>query len=105
MWRMGEPETKADLWTRGKVALPVYNDLPEEPCLPEYKDIDDQPSQEAQRQASSASAGSFTADGKTSDQIIQEAKEKSEMQKAQPRNKRWKDHAKRGVEWGVMGWG
>ena len=36
-WRLGDPVTKADKWTRGKEALPVYSETQAEGALPEYQ--------------------------------------------------------------------
>lgn len=35
-WRLGDPVTKGDLWTRGKEALPVYAEVHETAAVPEY---------------------------------------------------------------------
>lgn len=77
-WSADAPKTKGDLWTRGSLALPVYNEEEHRNELPEYvKDpepvaaLDVAPSDPTVRQSS------FTADGKTTQQIIEEAKAKS----------------------------
>jgi len=112
IWRLGEPETKADLWTRGKAALPVYNETQHDHTLPEYSETyDGPPSDEARlNSVSSAFSGisiapqrtsSYTADGKTSEQIIAEAKVKAAAKKAD-RQGTWKNRIKRGAEWGMM---
>lgn len=36
-WRLDDPVTKADLWTRGSEALPVYTEVCAEGPLPEYR--------------------------------------------------------------------
>ena len=36
-WRLGDPVTKADKWTRGREALPVYSEVHEEGSAPEYQ--------------------------------------------------------------------
>jgi hypothetical protein len=36
-WRLGEPVTKADLWTRGKEALPVYAEVGGTQAAPVYE--------------------------------------------------------------------
>lgn len=112
-WRLGEPETKADLWTRGKEVLPVYGQIHEEDAnaLPEYSERYDGPPPEEPRlpsvssnegQASVSSASGFSADGKTSQQIIEEAKAKHAEKN---RKKGWKDSVKRGAEFAMMGAG
>jgi len=44
-WRLGEAVTKADKWTRGREALPVYSEVREEGLVPEYQIDTDRPSQ------------------------------------------------------------
>ncbi|EXJ57661.1 uncharacterized protein A1O5_12451 [Cladophialophora psammophila CBS 110553] len=36
-WRLGDPVTKADRWTRGREALPVYSEVHTEGAAPEYQ--------------------------------------------------------------------
>ena len=36
-WRLGDPVTKGDRWTRGKEALPVYAEVNETAAVPEYE--------------------------------------------------------------------
>jgi hypothetical protein len=36
-WRLGEAVTKADKWTRGREALPVYSEVHDEGTAPEYQ--------------------------------------------------------------------
>lgn len=36
-WRLGDPVTKADKWTRGREVLPVYSEVREEGAVPEYQ--------------------------------------------------------------------
>ncbi|KIW86747.1 uncharacterized protein Z519_12660 [Cladophialophora bantiana CBS 173.52] len=36
-WRLGDPVTKADRWTRGREALPVYSEVHAEGAAPEYQ--------------------------------------------------------------------
>ena len=36
-WRLGDPVTKADRWTRGREALPVYAEVNETAAVPEYE--------------------------------------------------------------------
>ena len=121
IWRLDDPETKADLWTRGKTALPVYDETQHDDAhtLPEYSETYDGPAPEEARPdavnwatgsdavvgvapARNQKASSFTADGKTSEQIIAEAKEKAAARKAD-RKGTWKDRIKRGTEVGMMG--
>ena len=113
-WREGEPETKADLWTRGKSVLPVYEQAQEDDHhLPEYTERYEGPPQEELRLASVSSSTSaaatrtdstsgYTADGKTSEQIIREAKERAEADK-KDKKKGWKNPIKRGAEFAMLG--
>jgi len=55
-----------------------------------------------QTPTSAARTSSYTADGKTSEQIIREAKEKAEAKKLD-RKGTWKERIKRGAEFGLMG--
>ncbi|KPI36826.1 uncharacterized protein AB675_11761 [Cyphellophora attinorum] len=80
-WRLEAPKTKADLWTRGSEALPVYGEVRAEEGVPEYDGLDapaydadaatalrqasgeptvDAPLEDAQRNGSTASALSAT---------------------------------------------
>lgn len=114
IWRLGEPETKADLWTRGKEALPVYAETQhlDAHVLPEYTEhYDGPPAEEARVDSVSYEAGggrltqrtsSYMVDGKTSEQIIAEAKVKA-AEKKMDRRGTWKDRLKRGAEFGMMG--
>lgn len=115
-WRFGDPETKADLWTRGKEALPVYNEAQAGAgAAPVYAEKYDGPSPEVKIGGGSlssngeATAGkaervpsTFTADGKTSEQIIAEAKAKAEAQKKDKKGS-WKNTFKRATEYAMMG--
>jgi hypothetical protein len=124
-WRLGDAVTKADQWTRGKEALPVYSEVHAEGAVPEYSiDIQDSshsaatnetiltPEEgrlaeyfdvtetEVQRQlppssgpapqsfaaanasqegAMRTSAADVLADGKTAEEIIEEAKAKGKQ--------------------------
>ena len=99
IWRLGPAETKADLWTRGKAALPVYDQVPDT-GLPKYSQTAEPPSFEQGPALRQGSASTFTADGKTSEQIIAEAKERA----ARGEGKRtWKQSFKRGAEFGMLG--
>lgn len=105
LWRLGDPETKADLWTRGKAALPVYDEHHEE-LLPQYsRDYDGPSTQELKPESGrpqvAERSSSFMADGKTSEQIISEARAKLEADKN--KNKSWKNSIKRGAEFAMMG--
>lgn len=122
IWRLGPPETKADLWTRGKEALPVYAEAQQQQndahVLPEYSEhYDGPPPEEPRLDSVSSEAGSgglglapttatrtssYSVDGKTSEQIIKEAKEKAEAKK-RDRKGTWKERIKRGAEIGLMG--
>ncbi len=42
-WRLGDPVTKADRWTRGPEALPVYAEVSETAAVPEYEPYYDVP--------------------------------------------------------------
>ncbi|OAP59107.1 hypothetical protein AYL99_06405 [Fonsecaea erecta] len=44
-WRLGDPITKADRWTRGREALPVYSEVHAEGAVPEYQVDDVNPDQ------------------------------------------------------------
>ncbi|KIW24266.1 uncharacterized protein PV07_09993 [Cladophialophora immunda] len=44
-WRLGDPVTKADKWTRGREALPVYSEVHAEGAVPEYQVDYDNPEQ------------------------------------------------------------
>lgn len=83
-WRLDEPETEADRFTRGKHVLPVYDQVEQEDAAPTYTDASLN-EEDAKRVSSLASSGtpahqhrtsSFTADGKTTEEIIAEAEEK-----------------------------
>lgn len=120
-WRLGEPVTQADRWTRGLEALPVYAEVKDTAAVPEYEqDYDGPPRSDPERlpsieepaleeedaqladhmekqygrsQSSPApvaeqnlnmrpvqdhprakSTGQFTADGKSTTEIIEEAR-------------------------------
>lgn len=100
-WSYGPAETKADLWTRGKAALPVY-DQAHEPDLPTYSatapEINPAPAPVAPRLDSSAST--FTADGRTTEQIIAEARAKKERGDY---NLTWKQKLKKASEFTLLG--
>lgn len=104
-WRFGEPETKGDQWTRGKAALPAYADAPSSDAAPEYSK--EAPSIDSQtvRVGSSETprTSSFTADGKTAEQIIEEAREREQAKKLQGGG--WKNTMKRATEYAMMGAG
>lgn len=99
-WSFGPAETKADLWTRGKAALPVYDQTPE-PTLPTYSATapEIQFTPPAPRQDS---VSSFTADGKTSAQIIEEAKQKKQKGEY---NLTFKQKMKNATNYALMGAG
>lgn len=137
-WRLGEPKTVGDRWTRGSEALPVYAEIKDTP-LPSYDAEappvdgmvinDDRPQPNtAQRggsipeeehdmsyadQPPAGAPGDATplhdqhstrmeiADGKTAQQIIEEAKAKNAKQK--PGKMTWKQKMQKGVEMVSMG--
>lgn len=105
-WRFGEPETKGDQWTRGKAALPAYTDAPPSEPAPLYSKEAPPADSTLLRPTSSTPqrASSFTADGKTSEQIIQEALERERAKKAQG-GAGWKNTMKRATEYAMMGAG
>lgn len=100
IWRLGEAQTKADLWTRGQARLPVYDEHHQDE-LPEYTADYDGPVPEDSRLASDASNTGFMADGKSSGQIIAEAEARNAA--AKNRKKSWRDSIKRGAEFAMMG--
>lgn len=103
------------MWTRGKDALPVYHQAQEEAAsLPQYSESYEGPPSEEMRLASvstyssnegssAAKTSSFSADGKSTEQIIQEAKDRAEAKKKEPKSKGWRNSVKRGTEWALMG--
>ena len=101
IWRLGPAETKADLWTRGKAALPVYDQANENsdalPTYSKYAPEISEPDAPTQRQGS---ASTYTADGKTAEQIIAEAEAKH---KSGEGKMTWKQRVKKGTEFALMG--
>ncbi|KAJ9651691.1 hypothetical protein H2198_009038 [Neophaeococcomyces mojaviensis] len=96
-WRLEAPKTKADQYTRGRDALPVYDEAPSTPEVPAYTEDYDRPTRvdsivppDDPRRTSS-----FTADGKTSEQIIREAEEKAKIKKS--RKESWRGMLRSGV--------
>lgn len=101
---MGAPETKADQWTRGKAALPVYEDAKNPDDVPEYSEtappVDSRTLSASSATPAPRAGTSFTADGKTSEQIIQEAKERNEAKKKEKGG--WKQTLKKGTEFALL---
>ncbi|KIX95823.1 uncharacterized protein Z520_08531 [Fonsecaea multimorphosa CBS 102226] len=56
-WRLGDPVTKADKWTRGREALPVYSEVRAEGAVPDYQADYDHPDQTL------ANKGTMTREG------------------------------------------
>ena len=127
-WRLGEPVTKGDQWTRGSEALPVYSEITETHAVPEYEhDYDGPPRTQypgdpvpdsqtwdddasAERSTSIATAnsadrsgstvsGKVIANGKTAQEIIAEAQAKGNPKLS------WKERAKKAGEYASMGAG
>jgi hypothetical protein len=156
-WRLGDPVTKGDLWTRGREALPVYAEIKDTAAVPEYEhdydgpprrdpaaepyhdvtqgvpdsvtlDAEDeklashmertksvasqqsQPSQtqrlasiaepaEANTARTGSESGQIIANGKTAQQIIDEARERNAAKGKQS----WKETLKRGTEYALLG--
>lgn len=96
-WRFEAPKTKADQFTRGSDVLPAYDEAQSTPEVPEYTEHHDslagvrpvRPYEDARR------TSSFTADGKTSEQIIKEAKEMAKIKKSKKES--WRDMVRSGV--------
>lgn len=111
-WRVGEPTTKADLWTRGSHALPVYSEVQSSAAPPTYEvDYTGPPPEERTLSVGDTASVSETqeapeqtpqverprqtiADGKTAQEIIDQAKKKHEQQ---PKLS-FKQQMKKGVE-------
>lgn len=114
-WRLGAPKTKADMWTRGTEALPVYHEAQAEGQAPAYSvDYDGPPSEEPtlddemRRPRYDSSASAYTSDypakstiidGKTAAEIIEEARNKPKR----TRKDGWKAALKNGANIAMLG--
>ena len=112
-WRLGDPQTKADRWTRGSEALPVYAEVHAEGAVPEYQVDDDGhfrdvPTSSETRNSHSialepdadidgAARRKTIADGKTAAEIIAEAKAKAAPKMT------WKEKLHKGAQMTMMG--
>ena len=101
-WSTGEATTNADRWTRGKHALPVYGEEPDSGVLPQYVEsapVADEKNDVVQTLApSERTASGHTIEGKTTEEIIAEAKAKAVTNK-----QGWRTTFKKGAERAAMG--
>lgn len=96
-WSADAPKTKGDQWTRGSAVLPVYEQVDYLEEVPKYtKDPADATLDSAVRpSAADRTPSTFTADGKTSMQIIEDARTKA----AEKTNKqKWREALSAGVK-------
>eukprot|EP00249_Psilotum_nudum_P025667 c30424_g1_i1 orf=1-765(+) len=115
-WRFEEePKTHADKWTRGQEVLPVYSEIEGQGRVPEYEfEYFGVPPGEPTVDANAATAppletphkpstdmrtGKVIADGKTAQDIIEEAKAKQKPTAKQT----WKQMLKKGGEMAMLG--
>lgn len=121
-WRLGPVQTRADLWTRGRDALPGYTStdiaVEGDPSLPEYSEkalpeegeapsdsrvLSPVPSrlQRVDTTSSTTSTSGFVAEGRTTDQIIRDYQAKHEARKKE--DTRWKKVLRTASGYNIMG--
>lgn len=116
-WRLEEPKTKGDQWTRGAEALPVYSEVEGQGRVPDYEfehvgiapeptldhDYTAPPPDPVPAPHGGDRTGKVIADGKTAQDIIEEAKMKKEQNGGKKDG--WKAKFKRGAEMAMLGGG
>ncbi|RVX70529.1 hypothetical protein B0A52_05180 [Exophiala mesophila] len=110
-WRLGDPVTRGDRWTRGPEALPVYAEVRAEAAAPDYEadSLDDPRSTDTERHRqdfhstpldpdpSGTPRRNTIADGKTAEEIIAEARAKGTNKMS------WKERLHKGAQLATMG--
>jgi len=96
-WRFEAPRTRADQFTRGADVLPAYDEAQSTPEVPEYSEHYNElaGTKPVNSYEDTRRTSSFTADGKSAEQIIKEAEEKAKIKKSKKEN--WKDMLRSGV--------